>query len=419
MQELLSVWHWLVTTPWAFSIVAIAFMLLVGFFSAVVCKYFLLGIVRRFILHTHKSDPLDKDMRVAKRLSNIVPIVIIYFMSRIMQGLEAELVDAIHTICGVLFILNVTMLINELLDVSNSAYIRKHGIKSHSIKGYIQIAKIIVSSIATIMVIATLSNKSPVIILSSLGAVAAVLMLVFQHTLISLVANVQVSSSGVIQLGDWVEMPQGNISGEVTDIALHTITIQNWDNTVSRVPTKNFITETYTNWQPMFSSGGRRIKRSFFIDQSTITFANQALLEQLKTTSPLNIDGLESYLHEKTGAAFPQSDDVLNHHGVTNLGLFRKHLLNYLRARNDIRNDMYLVVRQLSPTAEGLPVEVYCFTEKVFWAEYEEAQSEIFEYMYATTRYFGLGVYQQPSGTDVSNMLHRERYRKISGNHPQ
>jgi len=407
MQELLSVWHWLLATPWAFSILAIAVMLLAGFLSAMICKYFLLGIVRRFILHTHKSDPLDKDMRVARRLSNIVPVVIVYFLSRMIQGLESELVDAIHTVCGVLFILHATMLINELLDISNSAYTRKHGVKSHSIKGYVQIAKIIVSSIATILVIATLSNKSPVIIISSLGAAAAVLMLVFQHTLISLVANIQVSSSDVLQLGDWVEMPQGNISGEVTDIALHTITIRNWDNTISRVPTKNFITETYTNWQPMFSSGGRRIKRSFFIDQSTITFASGNLLDQLKNVSPLNVAGLTHYLNEKTGAEFPQSDVLLSHHGITNLGLFRKYLLEYLKTRTDIRNDMYLVVRQLSPTSEGLPIEIYCFTEKVFWAEYEETQSEIFEYMYATARYFGLGIYQQPSGTDVSNIIRR------------
>ncbi len=139
------------------------------------------------------------------------------------------------------------------------------GQKPVRLKGYVQIGKIVVSSIATILVIATLSNKSPGIIISSLGAIAAVLMLVFQHTLISLVANIQVSSSHVIQIGDWIEMPVANISGEVTDIALHTITVRNWDNTLSQVPTKNFITETYTNWQPMFSSGGRRIKRSFLL----------------------------------------------------------------------------------------------------------------------------------------------------------
>ncbi|WPM84330.1 mechanosensitive ion channel [Apirhabdus apintestini] len=384
-------------------------MLLSGFISAVVCKYFLLGIVRRFILHTNKKpDPLDKDMRISRHLANIVPIVTVYVLSQILQGLPEGLLDAIRTICGVLFIINITMLINELLDTTNSAYIRKNGVKSHSIKGYIQIAKIVVSSIATILVVATLFNRSPTIIISSLGAVAAVLMFVFQHTLISLVANIQLSSSNVIQLGDWIEMPQMNISGEVTDIALHTITVQNWDNTVSRVPTKNFITEPYTNWQPMFSSGGRRIKRSFFIDQSSIIFATVDLLDRLRVMSPEKYQGIANYLTSRiTGI----NDDQLIHHGITNLGLFRKYVLEYLKQRDDIRTDMYLVVRQLSPTSEGLPIEIYCFTSNVFWADYEDTQSEIFEYMYAIAQYFALGIYQQPSGSDMSNMLAKRNRR--------
>ncbi len=413
MHDLLSLWDWVQSNTLAFSLLAIVVMLLAGFLTSLICKYFLLGIVRRFILHSHKKhDPLDKDMRVARRLAHIVPVITVYFLSRIIQGLPPGLLDAIRTICGVLFIINCTMLINELLDITNSAHMRKHGEKAHSIKGYLQIGKIIVSSVATILVIATLSNKSPVIIISSLGAVAAVLMLVFQHTLTSLVANIQVSSSNVLKVGDWVEMPQGNISGEVIDIALHTVTIRNWDNTLSRVPTKNFIIETYTNWQPMFSSGGRRIKRSFFIDQSSITFANNLLLARLKTVSPLKFAALSDYLQQKMDTL---SDEQLIEHGITNLGLYRKYLLEYLKGRDDIRNDMYLVVRQLSPTAEGLPIEVYCFTSKVFWADYEETQSEIFEYMYATTRYFALGVYQKPSGIDMNTMMHRKPRPLSSG----
>ncbi len=170
---------------------------------------------------------------------------------------------------------------NEMLDIVNSSYLRKTKRKNHSIKGYIQIGKILVHILAAIMILAVMSNKSPIIIISSLGAVAAVLMIVFQHTLLSLVANVQLSSNDVLQLGDWIEMPDKNLSGEVTDIALHTITIRNWDNTISRIPTKNFLTETYTNWQAMFSSGARRIMRSIAIDQHSVRFSRpgDALLD--------------------------------------------------------------------------------------------------------------------------------------------
>jgi len=407
MQDLLSLWHWVLNNPVTYSLLAVILMLVAGFISSVICKFFLLSIVRRFILHTNSQrDTQKKDLRITRRLANIIPVVTVYFLSQFIPGLSSGLVEAIRTICGVLFIVNITMLINELLDTTKDVYARKHGAKAGSIKGYVQIGKIVVSSIATILVIATLSNKSPGIIISSLGAIAAVLMLVFQHTLISLVANIQVSSSHVIQIGDWIEMPVANISGEVTDIALHTITVRNWDNTLSQVPTKNFITETYTNWQPMFSSGGRRIKRSFFVDQSSIGFATASLADQLDPLNSMIGDKIADYIRQNLALSVNQ--------GITNLGLYRGYILSYLRQREDIRNDMYVVVRQLSPTAEGLPIEIYCFTSNVFWNDYEETQSQIFEFMYATAGFFQLGIFQRPSGKDIKNYLPME-LRKTAG----
>lgn len=394
MQNLTSIFEWIYSNRILFPLFSVLLMLLSGFVASVICKYSLLGIVSQFILH-RKSDAetQKKDIRITQRLANIAPVVTVYFMSLWIQGLPSGLVEAIHTICGVLLIINIMILVNELLDTTKDAYSKKHGFKAGSIKGYIQIGKIVVSSIAVILIIATLSNKSPIIIISSLGAIAAVLMLVFQHTLISLVANIQVSSSNAIRLGDWIEMPIANISGEVTDIALHTITVRNWDNTISQVPTKNFITETYTNWQPMFESGGRRIKRSFFVDQSSIVFFSNELLNNLETCDGKIINSIKQYITEKV--ALPE------YQSITNLGLYRGFILNYLKNREDICKDMYIVVRQLSPTAEGLPIEIYCFTSNVFWNEYEETQSEIFEFMYATATFFNLGIYQKPSGTDI------------------
>lgn len=398
MQDLQSVWSWIYSNHITYSLLAVLLMLVAGFISSVICKFFLLGIVRRFILHTNSQrDNQKRDLRITRRLANVIPVITVYFLSQLIPGLSDGLIETIHTICGVLFIVNITMLINELLDTTKDVYFRKHGFKAGSIKGYVQIGKIVVSSIATILVIATLSNKSPGIIISSLGAIAAVLMLVFQHTLISLVANIQVSSSHVIQLGDWIEMPVANISGEVTDIALHTISVRNWDNTLSQVPTKNFITETYTNWQPMFESGGRRIKRSFFVDQSSIAFATQQLAERLDNEQSLISDKIADYIRQNLALTV--------NHGITNLGLYRGYILSYLKQREDICKDMYVVVRQLSPTAEGLPIEIYCFTSNVFWNEYEETQSQIFEFMYATAGFFKLGIFQRPSGMDIKGHL--------------
>lgn len=366
--------------------------------SYFIARFIILRLAVKLLFHSGRNNAKKysaREIRIIKRLSKLAPILVFFTLSKSEPVLGEIATSAIQAICGILFVVNIAIVVNDLLDAMNEQYfLNRH----RSIKGYIQLAKLVVAGIAIILIIATLSNKSPIIILSSLGAAAAILMLVFQHTLISLVANVQVSSSNVIQIDDWIEIPQLNISGEVIDIALHTITIRNWDNTISRVPTKNFITESYTNWQPMLSSGGRRIKRSFFVDQSSVAFASRKLLldcERLLPLSPSLRAELDELIHTEE---FSQ----IIRQGITNLSLFRKHIVAYLQSRSDINQVMYLVVRQLPPTANGLPVEIYCFTKSTNWVEYEEVQSSIFEYVLAVSNYFNLTIFQNPSGKDIS-----------------
>ena len=342
-------------------------LLLSGIFAHLLCKFLLIKVVRKVFFSSHKQDvPLEKDRRIAEKLSNFIPVIIVYYVLQFMPAMPASLVTAINTICGILFFIFMSVFFNEMLDIVNSSYLRKTKRKNHSIKGYIQIGKILVHILAAIMILAVMSNKSPIIIISSLGAVAAVLMIVFQHTLLSLVANVQLSSNDVLQLGDWIEMPDKNLSGEVTDIALHTITIRNWDNTISRIPTKNFLTETYTNWQAMFSSGARRIMRSIAIDQHSVRFLDQEMLSSM----------------------------------LTILTLFRHYLMHYLAERPDIIKEMYIVARTLKPSPSGIPLEIYCFTTSTLWKDYENTQSAIFEYITAVAGQFSLRLYQYPAGHD-------------------
>ncbi|OON42009.1 hypothetical protein BTJ39_02305 [Izhakiella australiensis] len=393
-----TIWSFIAENYILYVIFFSGVLLISGLVSWLISKFFLVFLVRRLFFATHKQEvPLEKDVRIAGKLANMVPVVAVYTLNQFIPNLPLHMVDSINTICGILFIVYLANLINEILEIINLSWVRKTRKKNHSIKGYIQVGKIGVHVIAVILVLATMSNKSPVIILSSLGAVAAVLMLVFQHTLISLVANIQVSTSDVLQLGDWIEMPGSDISGEVIDIALHTITVRNWDNTISRIPTKNFITEAYTNWQAMFASGGRRIKRSFYIDQLSISFATPALMQSLERL-PL----LHQMVEETLPADKPASPDEswFIEQGITNVGLFRQYIARWLGKRGDIRGDMYLVVRPLAPTAQGLPVEVYCFTSSTLWIDYEASQAEIFEYIYAISHYFQLNIYQQPTGSD-------------------
>jgi miniconductance mechanosensitive channel len=383
---------------YALGLLAIATLLSLA--SYFIVRFIILRLTVKLLFHSgrnHHKDYTAREIRIVKRLSKIAPILVFFTLSKVNVALGETVIAAVQTLCGALFVVNLAIVISDMLDAGNE----RHFLAKHqSIKGYIQIAKLMVVGVAVILIIAMLSNKSPIIILSSLGAVAAVLMLVFQHTLISLVANIQVSSTNVIQMDDWIEVPQLNVSGEVIDIALHTITIRNWDNTVSRVPTKNFITDSYTNWQPMFSSGGRRIKRSFYVDQSTIAFADNGLLESIKSIAQTQ-DKFHSAMEQQLVSKSLQQV-VLD--GVTNLGLFRRHIVTYLKARADINQQMYLVVRQLSPTGDGLPIEIYCFSKSTDWVDYEEVQASIFEYIFAVASYFNIVIFQNPSGRDISGL---------------
>ncbi|MDY0925456.1 mechanosensitive ion channel [Enterobacter sp. CFBP8995] len=394
----------------AFSLVLLMFA---GMIAHLICKFFIVKVVRKVFFSTHKNQvPLDKDVRLSEKLSNFIPVITVYYLLQFMPDLPEHLLIAIKTICGILFFVYLSLFFTEVLEIVNNSYSKKAKRKNHSIKGYIQVGKILVHIISAIMILAIMSNKSPVIIISSLGAVAAVLMLVFQHTLMSLVANIQVSSNDVLQLGDWIEMPDNGISGEVIDIALHTITIRNWDNTLSRIPTKNFLTETYTNWQAMFSSGARRIMRSFHLDQMSIRFLDHDMVQQMSQIRGVS-EQLSALMDGRDSNAVGERWFAEN--GITNLTVFRKYLTAWLSQRDDIKKDMYIVVRALKPSPEGLPVEVYCFTSSVLWVDYEDSQSAIFEYIYAIVGHFSLRMYQQPGGSDFWR-LSQERAQMAKSN---
>jgi len=397
----------------AFSLVLLMFA---GMIAHLICKFFIVKVVRKVFFSTHKNQvPLDKDVRLSEKLSNFIPVITVYYLLQFMPDLPEHLLIAIKTICGILFFVYLSLFFTEVLEIVNNSYSKKAKRKNHSIKGYIQVGKILVHIISAIMILAIMSNKSPVIIISSLGAVAAVLMLVFQHTLMSLVANIQVSSNDVLQLGDWIEMPDNGISGEVIDIALHTITIRNWDNTLSRIPTKNFLTETYTNWQAMFSSGARRIMRSFHLDQMSIRFLDHEMVQQMIQIRGVS-EQLSALMDGRDSNAVGERWFAEN--GITNLTVFRKYLTAWLSQRDDIKKDMYIVVRAMKPSPEGLPVEVYCFTSSVLWVDYEDSQSAIFEYIYAIVGHFSLRMYQQPGGSDFWR-LSQERAQIAKPNEQQ
>lgn len=345
------------------------------------------------------------DFGVVKRLSNIVPALIITSSIALVPGLPPAVVTVIKNVTSGFIILTIALALGAMLEIINMLYMRRQASHLRPIKGYIQIIKIVIYALATILIVATLIDRSPLILLSGLGAMAAVLMLIFQDTLLSLVASVQISSGDIIRVGDWVEMPQLNADGDVIDIALHTVRIQNWDKTITTIPTKRFISDSFKNWRGMQESGGRRLKRSLFIDQHSIHFLTQEELEHLK-----GFKLLDGYFDEKLSELNEWNEKhiktnpgkTMDSRKLTNIGTFRAYIDKYIRNNPGIhQTGMTLMVRQLSPTPEGLPLEIYCFTNTTAWTEYEAIQSDIFDHLLAIAPEFNLRVYQAPSGSDM------------------
>ena len=274
------------------------------------------------------------------------------------------------------------------------------------LRGIFQGLKLVAAILIGIMIVSLLMGKSPLLLLSGLGAMTAVLMLVFKDPILGLVAGIQLSANDMLKIGDWLEMPKYGADGAVTDIGLTTVKVRNWDNTVTTIPTYALISDSFKNWRSMSESGGRRIKRSLNIDTGSVHFLSEEEQRSLQR-NPL----LHSYLNVKTQELSQHNQEIavdlaspLNGRRLTNLGTLRAYLEAYLRAHPRIHQNMTLMVRQLAPDASGLPIEIYCFTNTVVWAEYESIQADIFDHVYAVVDEFGLRIHQSPTGNDIRSL---------------
>lgn len=338
------------------------------------------------------------------RMANVVPALVIMFGIRQVPGLPEAFVVVVLNVASAFIVLALSMVVSNLLDMANDVYARRPDAATRPIKGYVQVLKIVIYAVAVLLMIATMLDRSPLILLSGLGALAAVLMLVFQDTLLSLVASVQITSNDIIRVGDWIEMPQLNVDGDVIDIALHTVKVQNFDRTITTIPTKRFISDSFKNWRGMQDSGGRRIKRALYLDQTSVRFLSAQekqhlsgfyLLGEYLVAKQKEIDEWNTSLAERGKVA-------ANTRRITNLGTFRAYVERYLRSHPGVHQNMTLIVRHLGPGPEGLPLEVYCFTNTTAWVAYEGIQADIFDHLLSILPEFGLRVFQQPSGSDMT-----------------
>lgn len=408
MQDQITLFNqWFADNGQLAMVTGLVILLTLSWMANFLVKHILLRSVFRLLnMQKAQCEKSGLDLRFVARLANVVPALVISTGISIVPHLPDAVKQVVYNVCNAFMVLTVALAFSHFLTMVNSLYSRRPEAKNKPIKGYIQLLKIIIFAIAIILMIATLLDRSPFILLSGLGAMAAVLMLIFQDTILSMVASVQISSNDLLRVGDWVEMPDLNADGDVIDIALHTVQIQNWDKTITTIPTRRFLTDPFKNWRGMKDSGGRRIKRSIMLDQQSVHFLTEEEGSKLKKFRLLSeyLTEKEQEIRQWNEALKEQGKEPVNTRRITNLGTFRAYVVNYLKSNSNLHQHMTLMVRQLAPTADGLPLEIYCFTTTTAWVAYEGIQSDIFDHLLAILPEFGLRVYQHPSGMDVRSL---------------
>lgn len=350
-------------------------------------------------------DDIFVERRVFNRLAHLAPAIILHYSVQYLFDAPG-LVGFLENLTQAYMVIVVLLVIDAILNALHEVYIKLPVSQGRNIKGYVQVVKIIFYFTAIILLISIFSGEAPKSLIAGLGAMAAVLILVFKDTILGFVASIQLSANKMVNVGDWISMPKFNADGTVTDISLNTVKVQNWDKTIATIPTYALVSESFNNWKGMEESGGRRIKRSINIDMKSVGFLDKDQVEKLRNFHLLKeyITTREKEIEEYNKSLNLDVTTVTNGRKMTNLGTFRKYLENYLHNHPKIHNDMTFLVRHLQPTEKGLPVEIYVFSNDQEWANYEAIQADIFDHILAIMPEFGLRVFQNPTGDDFQKL---------------
>lgn len=394
--------------PWLEMLTSLSILILLALLANFIAKQVVVRGIRKLI---SKMKFVNQDIfaqhSVIRRVSNIVPAIVIMNGIVTVPHLSEKVTILVQMAAQAFIFLTLALAISEFLSIFNLVYQRNPKSKNKPIKGYLQLVKLIIFIVCGLMILGTFLKKDVFTLLAGFGAMAAVLMLIFQNTILSLVASVQISSYDMVRIGDWIEMPSLNADGDVIDMSLHTITVQNFDKTFTTIPTNKLVTDTFKNWRGMAYAEVRRIKRSIFIDQSSVHFMTPD--EQQKLKDFLLLDQYLNSKHDELESFNQQlsNQSLYNQRRLTNLGTFRAYVEFYLKQHSGIAQNQSLIIRQLQPTSEGLPLEIYAFANTTVWKDYEAIQSDIFDHLIAIVPEFGLRVYQAPSGADFRQFTAR------------
>jgi len=387
--------------------VAFTGVVLLGAVANFVAKRYILSGLNYVISKSSSTwDDAIVRQRALDRLAHMAPALVIYVLTPMtLEGFEVA-VAIIRNALLIYMIIIITLVLDSLLNTVEDIYQNFRASRQIPIKGFIQVLKLALYFLAGILVISILMNKTPIYLLSGVGALAAVMMLVFRDSILGFVAGIQLAANKMVSVGDWIEMPKYGADGDVLEVALTTVKVQNWDKTITTIPTYALISESFKNWRGMAESGGRRIKRAVKIDISTVRFCDEEMLERYAKIQYISeyIETKKTELEEFNNATNVDNASLANGRRMTNIGTFRAYVKAYLQNHPQINTQMTFLVRQLKPTEHGVPIEIYVFSKDQVWANYEAIQADIFDHILAVVAEFDLRVFQNPTGADFRTL---------------
>ena len=392
------------------ALIWLLILLLGSYISYWITKKLVISTITRIIHRTKsKRDDILLHHKIFEHISHLVPILLLYITIPIFLKAYPGLVKVLMDILGLYLVIVGVLTTNALLNALHSLYLTLPVAKDRPIRGYIQVVQVLVYFMGLMFIVAILFDTSVWHLMTGLGAMAAVLMLIFKDTILGFVASLQIAGNDMLKPGDWIEMPSRGADGTVEEITLYTVKVQNWDKTIVTIPTYALVSESFKNWRGMEMSPGRRIKRAVYIDVKSIRFCTPEMIEKYR-----KIQVLQEYIEKKEkeiaeyNKKYNIDDSVLvNGRRMTNIGTFRNYVEEYLKRHPMINQEMTLMVRQLQVTEKGLPIEIYAFCKDKRWVNYEKIQADIFDHIFAVIPEFDLRAFQEPSGYDILQLAEK------------
>ncbi len=394
---------WFTGIPFLDKNIEAIIALLLAVLAYFITKKVLFQVIAKLVKKTKTDlDDIFLNDRVLRRISFIPPLIILYSVTFFELKTETIIDNILEAIIAFVFLLTITAFIDAIIEV-----IQKFPrFQDRPMKGYGQVVKIVLYIIGIVFIIGLLTGQNPWGLFAGLGAMSAILLLVFKDTILSFVASIQITSYDLVKVGDWIEMPKYGVDGDIMDIALHTVKVRNFDKTITVIPTLSLIETSFKNWRGMQETGGRRIKRSIYLDLASIKFCTDEMLKKYREFYLISdyIQHKKEDINKYNLELKVDPEHWFNGRRLTNIGTFREYLKSYLRSRKDIRKDLTFLVRQLPATEHGLPIEIYIFAATTVWTEYEEIQADIFDHIFAIIPEFDLKIYQSPSSYDLKEI---------------